>query len=271
METAASIETQGLNGHSNELLQLDPCMPSADSHAHPKMQFPVLSSEQNGLSTASPANRPQSAHQNGDLQDQTRTESPNMQQEGSFINFRITKRSADGGLDDGSQTERVSRDIDMDTNNDTPNYSMTSASFLSAGLKKSTSPSNPIHTLTPASSFNVADSQAEIAKYRPRSSIPSNLSAPAYAQQCIAAAYASRLNPYALHKKEQEALQDHLCHLHVTVYLNIRNGILRLWTRNPLVSVSKEEALGCAKDYRWMNLASFAYEWLARNAYINFG
>lgn len=273
METAASIETQDLNGHSNELLQLDQYLPSADSHAHPKMQFPVLSSQHNGFSTGSPANRPQSARQNGDLQDQTRTESPNMQQEGSFINFRITKRTADGGLplDDGSQTERVSRDVDTDTNNDTPNDSMTSASFLSAGLKKSTSPPNPIHTLTPASSFNVADSQAEMAKYRPRSSIPSNMSAPAYAQQCIAAAYASRLNPYALHKKEQEALQDHLCHLHVTVYLNIRNGILRLWTRNPLVSVSKEEALGCTKDYRWMNLATFAYEWLARNAYINFG
>lgn len=233
METAASIETQGLNGHSNELLQLDQYLPS-DSHAHPKMQFPLLSSQQNGFSAESPANRPR---QNGDLQDQTRTESPNMQQEGSFINFRITKKSVYGGLplDDGSQTENVSRDVDTDTNNDTPNDSMTSTSFLSAGLKKSTSPSNPIHTLTPASSFNVADSQAEIAKYRPRSSIPSNLSAAAYAQQCIAAAYASRLNPYALHKKEQEALQDHLCHLHVTVYLNIRNGILRLWTRNALV------------------------------------
>ncbi|PYI12350.1 hypothetical protein BO78DRAFT_300845 [Aspergillus sclerotiicarbonarius CBS 121057] len=92
-----------------------------------------------------------------------------------------------------------------------------------------------------------------------------------YAQQCVAAAYASRLNPYALQKREQEHLQDHLCHLHVTVYLNIRNGILRLWTRNPMLSVSKEEAMGCAKDYRWMNLAAFAYEWLVRNGYINFG
>ncbi|PYI18357.1 hypothetical protein BO99DRAFT_386768 [Aspergillus violaceofuscus CBS 115571] len=108
-------------------------------------------------------------------------------------------------------------------------------------------------------------------KYRPRSSIPPRMPAVVYAQQCVEAAYASRLNPYALHKKEQDALQDHLCHLQVTVYLNIRNGILRLWTRNPMVSVTKEEALGCTKDYRWVNLASFAYEWLIRNGYINFG
>lgn len=114
-------------------------------------------------------------------------------------------------------------------------------------------------------------SQFNFARYRPRSSIPWRLSAAVYGQQCVAAAHACRLNPYALHRKEQEALQDHLCHLHVTVYLNIRNGILRLWTRNPMVSVTREEALGCAKDYRWMNLASFAFEWLVRNGYINFG
>ncbi|PYH75824.1 hypothetical protein BO82DRAFT_387747 [Aspergillus uvarum CBS 121591] len=107
--------------------------------------------------------------------------------------------------------------------------------------------------------------------YRPRSSIPPRMPAAVYAQQCVEAAYASRLNPYALHKNEQDALQDHLCHLQVTMYLNIRNGILRLWTRNPMVSVTKEEALGCTKDYRWVNLASFAYEWLIRNGYINFG
>lgn len=38
-----------------------------------------------------------------------------------------------------------------------------------------------------------------------------------------------------------------------------------------MVAVTREEALGCAKDYRWMNLASFAYDWLARNGYINHG
>jgi lysine-specific histone demethylase 1 len=94
---------------------------------------------------------------------------------------------------------------------------------------------------------------------------------PVYAQQGINAAHASRLNPYALHRGEQQALQDHLCHLHVTTYLNIRNGILRLWTRNPMVSVTLEEAMGCAKDFRWMGLSAVAYEWLIRNGYINFG
>lgn len=107
--------------------------------------------------------------------------------------------------------------------------------------------------------------------FKPRSSIPNTLPGPVYAQQCITAAYSSRLNPFALHKKEQDVLQHHLCHLHVTTYLNIRNGILRLWTRNPMISVTREEALGCAKDFRWMGLADFAYEWLIRNGYINFG
>ncbi|KAI5304722.1 hypothetical protein KEM56_006061 [Ascosphaera pollenicola] len=108
-------------------------------------------------------------------------------------------------------------------------------------------------------------------KIRPKSSIPSTISTEEYAQQCIEAAHASRLNPYALHKNEQILLQNHLCHLHVTAYLNIRNGILRLWTRNPMVSVTQEEALGCVRDARWMPLATFAYDWLVRNGYINFG
>jgi lysine-specific histone demethylase 1 len=119
---------------------------------------------------------------------------------------------------------------------------------------------------------SVLDSgKVDIAKCRPRSSIPGHLTPEVYGQQCVASAYACRLDPYSLHPKEQEALQDHLCHMHVTLYLNIRNGILRLWTRNAMVSVTREEALGVAKDYRWMNLASFAHDWLARNGYINFG
>ncbi|KAL4896772.1 flavin-containing amine oxidoreductase-domain containing protein [Aspergillus ambiguus] len=137
--------------------------------------------------------------------------------------------------------------------------------------KKSTSPPR-LQTISSSTTDSRAVNGAlDLTKYRPRSSIPAKLPTGVYAQQCVAAAYACRLNPYALHRGEQEALQDHLCHLHVTVYLNIRNGILRLWTRNPMVSVTKEEAMGCAKDYRWMNLAYFAYEWLVRNGYINFG
>ena len=106
---------------------------------------------------------------------------------------------------------------------------------------------------------------------RAKSSIPPRLSASEYASQCTTAAENSRLGPFQLHEDEHKLLQDKLCQLHVTVYLNIRNGILRLWTRNPSVSVSLEEAIGCAKDERWTRLACFAYEWLVRRGYINFG
>ncbi|KZZ87584.1 anon-37Cs-like protein [Ascosphaera apis ARSEF 7405] len=125
-------------------------------------------------------------------------------------------------------------------------------------------------TVDSTSSFTATNSFL-YTKVRPKSSIPADISQEEYAQQCIEAAHASRLNPYALHKNEQELLQDHLCHLHVTAYLNIRNAILRLWTRNPMVSVTQEEALGCVRDARWMPLATFAYDWLVRNGYINFG
>lgn len=161
--------------------------------------------------------------------------------------------------------------------NITPNTSSAPTSLASSfEPRKSTSPpTTPSQILsTPSGSAGMSileSNKVDLSKCRPRSSIPAKMAPAVYGQQCVAAAYASRLDPYALHVKEQEALQDHLCHLHVTVYLNIRNGILRLWTRNPMVSVTREEALGCAKDYRWMNLASFAYDWLARNGYINFG
>ncbi|KAL2808346.1 flavin-containing amine oxidoreductase-domain containing protein [Aspergillus granulosus] len=165
-------------------------------------------------------------------------------------------------------------DLVTETNGNTPNDSTTSTSLPAASSRgKSTSPSTVGNIASPSLPIGSrgAGETLDYTRYRPRSSIPARLPGPVYAQQCAAAAYASRLNPYALHPKEQEALQDHLCHLHVTVYLNIRNGILRLWTRNAMVSVTRDEALGCAKDYRWMNLASFAYEWLVRNGYINFG
>lgn len=161
--------------------------------------------------------------------------------------------------------------------NITPNTSTAPTSLASSfEPRKSTSPpTTPSQILpTPSATAGVPvleSNKVDLTKCRPRSSIPAKMAPAVYGQQCVAAAYASRLDPYALHVKEQEALQDHLCHMHVTVYLNIRNGILRLWTRNPMVSVTREEALGCAKDYRWMNLASFAFDWLARRGYINFG
>ncbi|KAJ5268387.1 hypothetical protein N7524_005846 [Penicillium chrysogenum] len=159
----------------------------------------------------------------------------------------------------------------------TPNESTTSTDLTSPfELKTSTSPPpNPLQTFSARSVIfgqNVLESgKVDLSKCRPRSSIPSKIHPSVYGEQCVRAAYASRLNPYALHRQEQEFLQDHLCHVHVTIYLNIRNGILLLWGRNPMVAVTREEALGCAKDYRWMNLASFAYDWLARNGYINHG
>lgn len=106
---------------------------------------------------------------------------------------------------------------------------------------------------------------------RPRSSIPSRLPAEIYALQCIEAAHASRLDPYALHPGENSLLFDLITHPEVTVYLNIRNAILRLWTRNPLSSVTIEESAGCAKDSRFFGLAKVARMWLMRNGYINFG
>ncbi|KAI1376262.1 flavin-containing amine oxidoreductase-domain containing protein [Hypoxylon crocopeplum] len=106
---------------------------------------------------------------------------------------------------------------------------------------------------------------------RPRVSIPTDVTPHDYANQCIAAAESSRLNPYALHQDEYLMLRNHLSHAQVTTYLNIRNGILRLWLNNPRIGVSREEAVGCAKDPRWFDVASLCYDWLARSGYINFG
>ncbi|KAI9701667.1 MAG: hypothetical protein M1820_006438 [Bogoriella megaspora] len=106
---------------------------------------------------------------------------------------------------------------------------------------------------------------------RPNTSIPQALSWAEYAKQCSIGAYSSRLNPFALSAAEDKLLRNHIDPVQVTTYLNIRNGILRLWTRNPMVSVTKEEAFGCAKQVRHFGLAQVAYDYLVRNGYINFG
>ena len=106
---------------------------------------------------------------------------------------------------------------------------------------------------------------------RPRVSIPTDIAPSEYARQCIAAAESSRLNPYSLHPEEHTMLRKHISHQQVTTYLNIRNGILRLWTRNPLIGVMRDEAIGCAKDSRWFDVASICHEWLVRRGYINYG
>ena len=106
---------------------------------------------------------------------------------------------------------------------------------------------------------------------KPRSSIPYTLPNTVFASQCIEAARASRLDPYALHVGENSILMDMITSAEVTVYLNIRNAILRLWVRNPRCSITVEEAAGCAKEARFFGLAEVAYKWLSRSGYINFG
>ena len=113
--------------------------------------------------------------------------------------------------------------------------------------------------------------KVHVADLRARTSIPTNITSTVLAQQGIHAAYSSRLNPFALHPDEYQLLRDHICHLHVSAYLNIRNRILRLWVKNPLASVTEDEAAGCALASRWLGLAEVAYEWLVRKGYINFG
>lgn len=106
---------------------------------------------------------------------------------------------------------------------------------------------------------------------RPKVSIPTDLAPSEYARQCIAAAESSRLHPYSLHHEEYEMLRKHISHQQVTTYLNIRNGILRMWTRNPMIGVMRDEAIGCAKEARWFDVACICYEWLVRRGYINYG
>lgn len=115
------------------------------------------------------------------------------------------------------------------------------------------------------------EQKVQFGNLRPRTTIPQHMAPAVLAQQGIHAAYSSRLNPFALHPDEYRILKDHICHLHISAYLNIRNRILRLWIKNPLVAVTAEEAAGCALASRWLGLAEVAYEWLTRRGYINFG
>ncbi|KAI1310459.1 Sec1-like protein [Xylaria venustula] len=123
---------------------------------------------------------------------------------------------------------------------------------------------------TAPGTFN-ASTQRRSFDVRPRVSIPTDISPQDYAHQCITAAESSRLNPYALHPDEYAILREHISHAQVTTYLNIRNGILRLWVNNPRIGVARDEAVGCAKDQRWYHVASVCYDWLVRSGHINFG
>jgi monoamine oxidase len=118
---------------------------------------------------------------------------------------------------------------------------------------------------------NSTSVKSKPSEWKANSSIPAAMSWEEFARQCTLAAESSRLNPFTLHPEEYKLLRLHVTHAQVTIYLNIRNAILRLWTKNPLVYVSLEEAVGCARDKRYFDLAKVAYYWLLRNGYINFG
>ncbi|QSL64175.1 hypothetical protein MERGE_000330 [Pneumocystis wakefieldiae] len=104
-----------------------------------------------------------------------------------------------------------------------------------------------------------------------KSSIPPGINHQEYTRDCVNAAIASRLSPYHLSESEHMLLRTHLTHLQITSYLNIRNAILRLWVRNPLLYVDQYEALGIAHEERHFNLVKVCWELLVREGYINFG
>lgn len=134
------------------------------------------------------------------------------------------------------------------------------------------SPREPVSHLTPNSTFQVRSAAPRLQfNVRPRVSIPADLTPQEYAMECIEAGENSRLNAYALHPEEYLMLRSHISHGQVTTYLNIRNGILRLWVRNPQIAVTREEAIGCAKDTRWFDVANVCFDWLVRRGYINYG
>lgn len=118
---------------------------------------------------------------------------------------------------------------------------------------------------------NSTPARGKVIELKASSSIPTTISWQEFGRQCILAAENSRLNPFALHPAEYRLLREHINQAQVTIYLNIRNAILRIWHRNPLVYVSLQEAAGCARDKRHFGLAKVAYMWLLRNGYINFG
>ncbi|KAF4538375.1 High mobility group HMG1/HMG2 [Lasiodiplodia theobromae] len=161
------------------------------------------------------------------------------------------------GLDDEPKHHNTLSGRVQKNTKDTPRSSNMSIKQESPGLTTRPSGYPPIGKNLPA--------------FRAKSSIPAHIPVLEFARQCILAAQSSRLNPFALHPGEYELLRDHITHPQVTVYLNIRNAILRLWTRNPLVAVTKAEAAGCARDARYFDMSQVAYKWLVRNGYINYG
>ncbi|KAI9802186.1 MAG: hypothetical protein M1825_002906 [Sarcosagium campestre] len=167
------------------------------------------------------------------------------------VNYLRQQSKSSAVVDSGSSHSPQSPYLSLDDNAGTPSLSQTNQ--------------QSIRKLQASHALRSRD------EFRPKTSIPSHLQLEEYAEQCVLAAYSSRLNPFALHPEEHQLFRQHITHAQITNYLNIRNGILRLWTRNPLVSVTREEAAGCTRDYRWFNVADVCLQWLIRRGYINFG
>ncbi|KAI1433761.1 vacuolar protein sorting 33A-like protein [Xylaria sp. CBS 124048] len=157
---------------------------------------------------------------------------------------------------------------DITTSNSRPQQNLLTSLESSASVLSDNSDLSSPPLSTPSSNSGAASATSNAppkAPPKPRTSFDD------YAHQCIAAAESSRLNPYALHPDEYAMLRQHISHAQVTTYLNIRNGILRLWINNPRIGVARDEAIGCAKDPRWYDVANVCYDWLIRSGHINFG
>lgn len=116
-----------------------------------------------------------------------------------------------------------------------------------------------------------SDVRSKLLMARPKTAIPTHMDPSDYARECLEAAMSSRLPPYSLDPDEHRLLRTHINHVQVTTYLNIRNGILRLWMLNPTIAVCREEALGVAKEDRHLEMAAKCHEFLVRHGHINFG
>lgn len=115
------------------------------------------------------------------------------------------------------------------------------------------------------------DPRSKLLMARPKTAIPPHISSSEYARECLDAAIYCRLPPYNLDPAEHRLFRTHINHVQVTTYLNIRNGILRMWMLNPTIAVCREEALGVAKEERHLEMAAKCHEFLVRHGYINFG
>ena len=116
-----------------------------------------------------------------------------------------------------------------------------------------------------------SDPRSKLLMARPKIAIPSHIAPSEYARECLDAAIFCRLPPYSLDPAEHKLFRTHINHVQVTTYLNIRNGILRMWMLNPTIAICREEALGIAKEERHLEMAAKCHEFLVRHGYINFG